>query len=449
MAFGLPGSTFTGVDLSASAVERGQALIRRLPLENIHLDRLDLMDFDSGFGEFDYIIAHGVYSWVPTKVRGKILEICESHLAAHGVAFISYNTYPGGHLLEIVREMMQFHTRNLVNPRERLGQARELLEFLVEACPDQDIHGALLRQEIKQLLERKPEVLYHDELSEHNHRFYFHEFMAQAHRHGLQFLSEARLLNMQTGALGAAVAEKIRALGGDDELAREQYLDFLKLRSFRQTLLCRSEIALDRSLRPECVGEMAAASNARPATPEPDITSASALQFTYPNGGSMSTNHPLAKAAMAHLGRVWPQAVPFSELLTVARTLSQRDISSGAPPEEDTRWLADMVMKVHAANFLELHVHPPAFVTQVSERPVASRLARAQIELGEVVTNLRHVSIEVGDEAARQLLFMLDGTRIREQLLLELQQRLKSSDITGEGLEANLNRLGSLALLVA
>jgi methyltransferase-like protein/SAM-dependent methyltransferase len=450
MAFALPESSFTGVDLAQTAVARGQELIGRLGLHNIRLSHLDLMNINSDFPEFDYIVAHGLYSWVPPQVAEKILEICKSHLAAQGVAFVSYNTYPGGHVLDTIREMMQFHTRNVSIPRERLRQARELLEFLVEAFPNEDIHGVLMRQEMKLLLERRPEFFYHDEMGEHNHRFYFHQFVEQARRHGLQFLSEARLLSMQTDTFGPEVTEKIRALSGGDELAREQYLDFLKLRNFRQTLLCRSEIAIDRTLRSERVTQMFAASDARPASAEPDFRSTSPLQFNYPSGGSMTTNHPLAKAAMSHLGRVWPQALPFSELLNAARALAQRDTSDGeATLQEDSNWLSEMVVRLYAANFLELHTQAPAFVTKVSAQPVASALARAQVEHTSSVSNLRHASVEVEDDAARQLLLLLDGTRNREQLLAELRRRANSGEITAERLEANLDRLGKLALLVA
>lgn len=449
MAFGLPKSSFTGVDLAETAVARGQELIGRLSLDNIRLRAMDLMNINSDFPEFDYIIAHGVYSWVPPPVAEKILDICKSHLAAQGVAFISYNTYPGGHVLDTIREMMQFHTRNTRDPRERLRQARELIEFLTQAFPDDDIHGALMRQEMKLLLDRRPEFFYHDEMSEHNHRFYFHEFVEQTRCHGLQFLSEARLLSMQTDTFGQKVTEKIRAWSGGDELAREQYLDFLKLRNFRQTLLCHSEIRIDRTLSSLPVSRMFAASDARPASTEPDLRSTAALQFNYASGGSMSTNHPLAKAAMSHLGQVWPQALPFSELLRSARALSQRDTSgSNASLEEDATWLADMVVRLYAANFLELHSQAPGFVIKVSERPVASALARAQVEHASNVINLRHGSIEVEDEAARQLLLLLDGTRTRDQLLAELRQRPTAGEITAEKLEANLDRLGKLALLV-
>src|SRR5579863_6254871 len=315
MAFGLPGSSFTGVDLAQTAIGRGQELIDRMGLRNIRLRHLDLMDIGSGFPEFDYIIAHGVYSWVPPPAAEKILEICKSHLAPHGVAFISYNTYPGGHVLDTIREMMQFHTRNVSSPRECLRLARELLEFLVKAHPDEDVHGVLVRQEAKLALERKPEHFYHDELNEHNHRVYFHEFLERARRHGLQFVSEARLLNMQTDTLGPEVANTVRAFCGGDDMAREQYMDFLKLRNFRQSLLCHSEVAIDRTISSERVTGMFAAADASPAVPDPDLRSTSALQFTYPSGGSMSTNHPLAKAAMTHLGHVWPRPCRFRSSL--------------------------------------------------------------------------------------------------------------------------------------
>jgi methyltransferase-like protein/SAM-dependent methyltransferase len=449
MAFGLPKGSFAGVDLAETAIARGQELIGRLGLHNIRLHAMDLMNINSDFPEFDYIIAHGVYSWVPPPVAEKILDICKSHLAAQGVAFISYNTYPGGHVLDTIREMMQFHTRNTRDPHERLRQARELIEFLAQAFPEEDIHGALMRQEMKLLLERRPEFFYHDEMSEHNHRFYFHEFVEQTRRHGLQFLSEARLLSMQTDTFGQEVTDKIRGWSGGDDLAREQYLDFLKLRNFRQTLLCHSEIRIDRTLRSQPVSHMFAASDARPASAEPDLRSTSALQFTYPSGGSMSTNHPLAKAAMSHLGQVWPQALPFSELLRSARALSQRDTSgSNMTLEEDANWLSEMVVRLYAANFLELHSQAPGFVIKVSERPAASALARTQVEHTSSVTNLRHGSIEVEDEVARRLLLLLDGTRTREQLLAELRQRTNAGEITAEKLEANLDRLGKLALLV-
>ena len=437
MAFALPNSCFTGIDLAGSAIARGQRIIDELHLTNIRLQQLDVMDLGADLGEFDYIIAHGLYSWVPPEVRERILEIAKSRLAANGVAFISYNAYPGGHLRDTLREMMLFHTR-------------ELLEFLVQAHPEQDAYSTFLRFEVEALLERKPECFYHDELEEHNHRFYFHQFVADAARHGLQYLSEARLLSMQSGVYPPETAAKINALSQDDEILREQYLDFLKLRTFRQTLLCHSGIVLNRTPNPERVAQLSAGSPARPSSAEPDVRSSAAEEFNFPTGGKMSTNHPLAKAAILHLGCSWPQAVPFAELLRAARTMAGRDDpNAGAPIAEDSNWLADMSLRLFAANFLDLCVHPPKFVSTVSDRPAASPLVRAQVRAGLSITNLRHATITLDDEAAHHVLLLLDGTRDRQQLLAEIRSHLAEGDVTAGQLERKLDELAKMAVLVA
>jgi SAM-dependent methyltransferase len=120
MAFSLPGSEFVGVDLAPSTIKVGADKAARLGLTNISLRPLDILDFDLSFGEFDYIIAHGVYSWVPHEVREKVLAICRTHLAPQGVAYISYNAFPGGHIRQMMREMMQYHTRDILDPQERI-----------------------------------------------------------------------------------------------------------------------------------------------------------------------------------------------------------------------------------------------------------------------------------------------------------------------------------------
>jgi len=448
MAFVLPNSTFTGIDLAVSAITRGQDLAGQLGLSNIDLRPLDLLEFDSTFGEFDYIIAHGLYSWVPPQIRERILEICKTHLAQNGVAYISYNAYPGGHLRDAIRRMMQFHVRDVAGIEEKCSRARELLEFLVEARAEQDIYNTFLRSELQSFLERSPAHFFHDELNEFNNRFYFHEFVKDASRYGLQYVSEARLLNTQLGALPPDAMEKIRAFSQDDELVRQQYSDFVKLRSFRQSLLCHSTVQLQRQLDTSPVKMMLAASAAKPVSAEPDISSTAAEEFRFSNGGNMSTNHPLAKAAMLHLGHIWPAAISFSDLLHTARSLSGRDATSvGLPVEEDSAWLSDMLLKLYAASFIELHRYVTACSTKVSEKPVASALVRAQLRTGHQVTNLRHASVSVDDESGRILLSSLDGTRDRAQLLAEMSEQCNG--VTAETLESNLEALARMSLLVA
>ncbi|HEY1921533.1 MAG TPA: class I SAM-dependent methyltransferase, partial [Tepidisphaeraceae bacterium] len=132
MAEQMPGSQFVGIDLSPRQIESGAALVREIGLTNLELRCQDLMDFPQDVGEFDFIIAHGFYSWVPEPVRRKLMEVCQRHLSKNGLAFISYNTYPGWRTKGIVRDMMVYNAREAENPAERVKKGREIVQFMSE-----------------------------------------------------------------------------------------------------------------------------------------------------------------------------------------------------------------------------------------------------------------------------------------------------------------------------
>src|SRR5262249_29663350 len=106
MAYGLPGSRITGIDLAASAIATGREPAEAVGPHNLSLIAGDLREMSADHGEFDYIIAHGVYSWVPSEVRDGLLAVCRDRLSPQGIAFISYNALPGSHLRQMLREMM-------------------------------------------------------------------------------------------------------------------------------------------------------------------------------------------------------------------------------------------------------------------------------------------------------------------------------------------------------
>jgi cyclopropane fatty-acyl-phospholipid synthase-like methyltransferase len=110
MATQLPGATFVGVEGAARQVAVGQQLVEDLQLGNVTLHHKDILDIDPAFGVFDYIVVHGVYSWVQDAVQEKILSICKQNLSPQGVAYVSYNTYPGWRMRGMLRDMMMYHT---------------------------------------------------------------------------------------------------------------------------------------------------------------------------------------------------------------------------------------------------------------------------------------------------------------------------------------------------
>src|SRR5216683_3356410 len=246
MAVGLPGSEFIGIDLSERQVVAGQAVVEDLGLKNIDLRHLSLLDVAPDLGRFDYVIAHGVYSWVPAPVRDKLLFICREQLTPNGITYVSYNTYPGWHTRGVVRDMMRYHTRRLDDPKTVVDQARALLTFLAKSVPvEGGVYGAMIRQEENALRDKSAASLLHDELEEVNEPVYFHQFIGEAERAGLQFLCEADVSSTFGLQLPPGVSTELAKMG-NDPLVQEQYLDFLTNRKFRQTLLCHQKVHLRR-----------------------------------------------------------------------------------------------------------------------------------------------------------------------------------------------------------
>jgi methyltransferase-like protein len=436
MALGLPNATFVGVDAAPGAIARGASLIDALELPNITLRAESIEDFAPAAGAFDYVVAHGVYSWVAPAVRDRLLAICRRALADQGVAYVSYNALPGGRVRQALRDMLRFHTAEVAEPTERVAQGRALLQFLLEGWPAEHDFAAVMRRQAEGALDRGDASLLHDDLAEVNEPVYFHELVAHAERHRLQYLAEADFFEMQTGVLSDPVAETLR--GVEDPIRREQYLDFLKGRMFRQTLLCRAERELDRTPRPEVVERLAVSTPAR-ARGGPDAEGA--VTFEGPTGSTLATDHPLVRAALERVADAWPAAVWVRELIPTGSSA------------EDRAALCDALLRSYAANLVQLHAHPPALTTKPGELPEASPLARHQARAGDMVTNLRHVSVRIEDDLGRELVTLLDGTRDRVALATDLARFLRArgeplaeADLHA-GLDRSLQGLAGLALL--
>jgi SAM-dependent methyltransferase len=238
MGVGLSESTFVGIDLSARQVNQGRQVIEALGLRNVRLETGSILEVDEGWGQFDYIICHGVYSWVPADVRDKILTVCAQQLATNGVAYISYNVYPGWHLRRVVRDLLVYHGQSFREPETRVRRARELLEFLATAFERQHAPYAQILEGELQLLRRCGDsYLFHEHLEEVNEPTYFHEFIERATARGLQYLAEAELGAMLLDGFPPEVENTLRTMS-PDIIHLEQYFDFMRNRTFSGKRSC-------------------------------------------------------------------------------------------------------------------------------------------------------------------------------------------------------------------
>ncbi|MDX1655123.1 MAG: class I SAM-dependent methyltransferase [Candidatus Competibacteraceae bacterium] len=420
MALELPDSQFVGIDLSGRQIADGRAQVERLGLRNLDLRHLSITDVDQDLGQFDYIIAHGIYSWIPDAVQDKLLAICGQQLSSQGVAYVSYNTYPGWRMRGMIRDMMQYHARQFETSL-RVPQARALLDFLSQNVPtENNAYGITLKGEVELLRQQPDHYLFHEHLEENNEPLYFYQFAERAAKHRLQYLAEADFSSMLASNFSPQVAETLRRVA-PDIVRMEQYMDFLRNRTFRQTLLVRQEVRLQRDLNAHSVMAFQVASPARAVSAKPDIQGSQVEQFQAPNNATLNAGNPLTKAAMQVLSERWPQTLPFRRLRQAARTRLEPLQSPDLNAQQDDWALGLDILQAYTAAIVELRIRPPVFTLTIGERPLASPWARLQAQRGPRVTSLRHETVGL-DEFSRQLLQLLNGERDREALLAELNR---------------------------
>lgn len=460
MAQHAPGSEFVGVDLAPTSVEEGRRIAAALGWSHVKLRVGDIAQVGDELGTFDYVVAHGVYSWVPAPVRDALLAVAGACLRPNGVAFVSYVVYPGAHLGQMLREMMLLHVRGVTDPRERIARSIEFLRFLASTRDERDPWRLTVTRELERALERRGAVLRHDELGDVREPVWFHEFAAHAARHGLAFLAEADWHESSELSVGPESRKLISGLSGDP-VAREQYLDFAKCRRFRQTLLCRAGTALSPVPRVEVVraSYVSAHVSSDPKSPggAADLSRTEVERFTTPTGGAVQTDAPAVRAALRTLGAAWPRRIGFDDL--VARSGSALEGSGAAPiPRTDLAdTLADALFRLFETGVVRLHGHDAPCAAAPGDRPRAGDLARVQARSRDVVTSLLHENVHLADETARGLVGLLDGASDRGALLTRLREHTRRFSAPGGGppppdaahLETALRELVGVGLLSA
>lgn len=426
MAVELPNARFIGIDLSARQIDEGQRQVKALGLTNIELRQYNIADVDASWGKFDYILSHGIYSWVPAVVREKLLAICRDNLAGNGVAYVSYNTLPGWHMRGMIRDMMIYHSKKFPNAAAKVQQSRWLIDFLVQSTPTTSPYGMTLRQELDAVREAADAYLFHEYLEDVNDAFYFHQFAEAARGHGLDYLCEADFGEMLVSKFPPKVADTLQRIA-TDIIGTEQYMDFVRNRLFRQTLLVHQGTPIRRNLDGLSLKGLLVASAARPLSAQPVLTQGVSESFRAPGGTTHDIADALTKAAQVLLAKQWPLCLPFEEL-AAACLASVRHSNGAAMPEENERSFGDRMLQGYAARAIELRAASPRLTRVPSARPVASPLARLQAERSRTVTNLRHEPVTI-NEMPRQLLLLLDGTRDIDAMVADVVRIAKESKI--------------------
>ncbi len=430
LAARFPDARFTGVDLSARHIHDGRGRVAALALGNVTLSQGDLAGLTFAGERFDYVICHGVFSWVPQAAQDAILRICRDTLAPHGMAVISYNVLPGWHLRMVIRDLCLRYAGAEGTPQHRVARARAALAAIARSAPAAGPYGLLLRTEAARLQPMPAAYIQGEFLAPHNTPCTVQDFIGRAGRHGLEYLCEADLSASVPQSLDPAMRGCVASLAGTGAAEVEQLVDFQTGRPFRCSVLVRQQPAGSgpRLPSPDRMRPLHLASSPR----------ANAAERSHAEGSSDTggDTEPLAAATEDHAFAIAARDTAVDQALArlaaaYPATLMLHELAAdpGLSPQDRAEIEARLCGALFAMalvgqasiSALPLRVGRAAHV-----RPRAWCVARLEAASGQPwITSLRHVGVPA-HPVVKALLPYLDGNHDRIALRTRLAAALRS-----------------------
>lgn len=430
LAIAYPNSKFVGVDLSKVQIDLAKKHAADLNLKNIEFYDISITEINESLGKFDYIICHGVISWVPDSVAGAIFDVCGKLLAPKGLAYISYNTLPGWNMVRSIRDMMLYHSEGFETIGEKVQQSRLLLEFVKDSLEGTNTpYGDMLKKEAELLSQQPDHYLRHDHLEETNKQYYFSEFMKEASKRGLQYLGDSNLASMFLGNMPAKVVEKLQVV--NDIVRTEQYMDFINNRRFRSTILCRNEVALNRSLSIDNIKQFLLSFKIATSKPIDEVKlddPNEVLEFYFSGikESPISTSSPIMKAILYTFAENWNYPLAFDKIVELA------NIKLPAAKKDDIEAeLINNAMGLVLSGYITISTESIKATSIVGDKPKVNDLVRYQCEHipGLWITNAMHEKLDINLFEKFAFRYM-DGKHSIDELNAKMLEHAENGELT-------------------
>ncbi|NBS53046.1 MAG: methyltransferase domain-containing protein [Spartobacteria bacterium] len=413
---------FVGIDSSKKQIDAGLKAVKVTGLKNVRLIEADFSKLDEDLGKFDYIIVHGIYSWVPDSVKEAILRIGSKNLNPGGVTYVSYNCLPGWRMRGALRDMMIMHTSGIPDVLAKVAQSKALLKFLAESCAQETPYGKYLAQELDLISKCDDSYIAHDFLETENDALYFTDFLKAAAKHDLNYLGDAEPSTMVTDNLPAEAAKTLKSLNLN-LLATEQYIDFVRNRMFRSTLLCHKDAQLNRNIDPSRLESL-------------NISSLIMLKQAYKDGQpaifvgaggvELSIAEPATATIFEMIAKQGKTSLSVEELLKESIPLVSK-ILKATDEAAIKSLISQILLQGYFKKMLDFTLGALSTCTTKSENPQSLPLARLQVSEGLRVSSNRLEMLNA-DPYVAKLLTLCDGARDKKTLIAAMVESLDKKE---------------------
>ena len=194
-----PQGEFWATDFNPSHACQAEFLANQVGGNNVHFFDQSFEEFlDTETPQFDFIVLHGIYSWIGRKNQEIIVEILRRKLKFGGAVYISYNTLPGWVATMPLQKLMLEYAEQSKEPTiNRIDKTVTFIEKLKKLNAGFFKANPALEDQVNQILKFRnsgSNYLVHEYFTKHWQPLYFFEVA--------QHLAEAKLTFATSAVVG-------------------------------------------------------------------------------------------------------------------------------------------------------------------------------------------------------------------------------------------------------
>ncbi|MEP4077431.1 methyltransferase domain-containing protein [Haloferula sp.] len=382
-----PDSQFVGIDFSDTAIRTAKRIAAEVGLKNVTFEHADLREWDPGEEKFDYVIAHGMLSWVPDPAKEALLDLIAKSLTPDGIACLSYNTLPGWSLRQEAAAMVK--ALPALVPDGDLDALLKKLASTTSLSPTP--HARDLAAIFEDMRRKGPEILRFDELAPINDPLHFSQVINWAGQKKLRYLSESSLPENLPPDLAPETLTHIQSIANDPVLL-QQTLDMLSGRTHRSSIFCLADCNIDLATTASVVLHFSARL-LEPSLPREAITG------------------ELVEIFHASLTAASPSVRSVRDIMEeCAKRLGNR-----WDPARASKEIAGWIYQAARLGWVELRADETPIEPVPPERPTLSPLNQSFARAGLPLVDAFHQSCHFPNEH-QAVVAALDGSRSRAEL---------------------------------
>mgnify|MGYP006292291909 FL=1 len=243
-----PDIEFLGIDFNPVHIAHGRKLAAEAGLANIRFEEADFVElaqeWPAGWGQFDYVAAHGTYTWLGKPVREAMVQTIKRATAPGAIVYLSYNTLPGWISTLPVQHLLRlWQTSEETQSVKAISQGIDRFKALMNANSGMTQALPTMKSRVEGMEKQDPSYLVHEYLHDYWHPLWFNQLAEEVSAAKLSHVGSANVGDLYLQAVLPQPQKDILAQY-EDPIVREVMMDVLVNQTFRKDVFVRGKTPL-------------------------------------------------------------------------------------------------------------------------------------------------------------------------------------------------------------